>query len=114
MRLPLSRLLLIALPLLAAVPPCAKAEPADYLRRFDSNSDGRVQLVEFQDYLGAGFVVLDKNGNGVLDLDEQPPGAKRRPLTRLQHLRALEAAFHRQDRNRDGHLDAAELSAPPG
>ncbi len=92
----------------------AQSSPAEYLRQLDSNGDGRIDLREFQFYMSAGFDARDRNSNSVLDIDEQPAGARRRPLSRVTHLRALEAAFHRQDRNRDGYLDARELSAPPG
>ncbi len=92
----------------------AQNTPADYLRRIDSNADARLDLSEFQSYMSAGFDARDHNRNAVLDLDEQPAGARRRPLSRVTHLRALEAGFRRQDRNRDGYLSASELSAPPG
>lgn len=95
----------------------AAAQSADqraYLQRYDEDGDGRVSLREFQQYLIAGFDARDHNGNGILDLNEQPPGTQRRPISRAARLRALEAAFRRQDRNGDGYLDARELAAPPG
>jgi len=92
----------------------AQDTPADYLRRIDSNADARLDLHEFQSYMSAGFDAKDHNRNAVLDLDEQPAGARRRPVSRVTHLRALEAGFRRQDRNRDGYLSVKELSAPPG
>jgi hypothetical protein len=88
--------------------------PDDFLRRIDLDGNGRVDLREFQTYMSAGFDERDSNRNGVLDIAEQPAGARRRPLSRLSHLRALEAAFHRQDRNGDGQLSVVELSSPPG
>jgi len=91
----------------------AQDSPAEYLRLMDANGDGRIDLREFQEYMIVGFDARDRNGNGVLDLDEQPPGSQRRPVSRVAHLRALEAAFRRQDRSRDGYLDARELAAPP-
>jgi hypothetical protein len=105
-------LLIPALLVLAAVCP-ANADPADYHRRLDDSADGRVDLHEFQSYLGAGFEARDANGNGILDIDEQPQGARRRPLSRADHLRAIEAVFKRQDRNQDGYLSVSELSQPP-
>lgn len=92
----------------------AQDTPADYLRRIDINADARLDLHEFQSYMSAGFDAKDHNRNAVLDLDEQPAGARRRPVSRVTHMRALEAGFRRQDRNRDGYLSAGELSAPPG
>jgi Ca2+-binding EF-hand superfamily protein len=97
----------------SVVPASGFDTPLEYLQRIDSNGDGRVDLREFQSYMVAGFDARDRDGNHVLDRDEQPGGNGRRPVTRAQHLRALEAAFRRQDRNRDGYLDARELAAPP-
>ena len=108
----LKALLLPALFVLGA--PCAvQADPADYHRRLDDSADGRVDLQEFQRYLGAGFEARDANGNGILDIDEQPPGARRRPLSRADHLRAVEGVFRRQDSNHDGYLSVSELTQPP-
>jgi len=105
---------LLGLIVLLAFDVTAQDTPADYLRRIDSNADARLDLQEFQSYMSAGFDAKDHNRNAILDLDEQPAGARRRPLSRVMHLRALEAGFRRQDRNRDGYLNASELSAPPG
>ncbi len=110
-RRPFSLALILAVGGLA-LPVAAYDSPLEYLQRIDSNGDGRVDLREFQSYMVAGFDARDRNGNHVLDRDEQPGGG-RRAVTRAQHLRALEAAFRRQDRNRDGYLDARELAAPP-
>ena len=41
------------------------------------------------------------------------PGGKGRPVTLEAHRARLAAGFQRQDRDGDGHLDAAELTAPP-
>lgn len=111
LRRPFSSALAVAIGAFA-LPAAGYDTPLEYLRRIDANGDGRVDLREFQSYLVAGFDARDRNGNHVLDRDEQPGGG-RRAVTRAQHLRALEAAFRRQDRNRDGYLDARELAAPP-
>ena len=103
----------ILLTLAFAADAAARSTPSDYLRQIDLNADGRVHLDEFQSYLSQGFDARDINGNGVLDINEQPPGARRRPLSRAAHMRALEAVFRRQDRSGDGYRDVAELSAPP-
>lgn len=87
------------------------ASPHAYLQRMDANGDGRVDEDEYLDYMGRGFARMDRDGNGVLEGDELPPGA--RPVTLHEHRQALRAAFRRQDRNHDGYLDAAELARPP-
>jgi len=85
--------------------------PRAYLQRMDSNGDGRVDEGEYLDYMGRGFTRMDTDGNGVLDGDELPPGA--RPVTLEQYRQNLRAAFRRQDGNHDGFLSSAELSRPP-
>jgi Ca2+-binding EF-hand superfamily protein len=88
--------------------------PAEYLNRMDLDGDGRVSLREYQDYLSRGFVQLDRDGDGVLNASELPPGTRsRRAPTLESHLRSLAAVFDRQDANNDAHLDARELAAPP-
>jgi Ca2+-binding EF-hand superfamily protein len=99
--------------LLLAAAAGAQQSPQAYLAQMDSDGDGRVDLVEYQAWMIHGFDRMDRNGNGVLDIDEQPPGARRVPVSRGDRMRALAAAFRRQDVNGDGYLDARELAAPP-
>lgn len=99
---------------LAAVAGAAAADGrAGYFGGFDRDGNGRVDLAEFQAYMIRGFDRLDANRNGVLDIAEQPPGARRRPVARGEQLRAFAEAFARQDSDGDGGLALAELSAPP-
>lgn len=85
---------------------------SDYLTRMDADRDGRIALVEYQDWLCYAFDAMDRNRDETLSASEQP-GGRGQPLTRLQHRDRLAAAFKRQDHNRDGYLNAKELSAPP-
>lgn len=81
---------------------------------FDTNHDGRVSLIEYQAYMERGFARLDNNGDGILEIDEFPPGTQAKTaLTRAAHHRHVTRQFQRQDVNHDGWLDARELAAPP-
>lgn len=91
----------------------AQDSPRDYLRRFDANGDGRISVVEYVDYLSAGFRRMDANGDGVLDAAELPPGPRRTPRTLAAFQSDLRAQFRRMDRNHDGYLSARELAQPP-
>ena len=84
----------------------------DYLARMDRAGDGRVSLVEYQDWLSYAFDAMDRNHDGVLAPDELP-GGRGAAITRTQHRARLADAFRRQDRNHDGFLGARELAAPP-
>src|SRR3546814_15161124 len=48
----------------------------DYLSRMDSDGDGRISLVEYQDWMSYAFDGMDRNRDGRLNPDE-PPGGKR-------------------------------------
>ena len=85
---------------------------AEYLARMDADHDGRVSLVEYQDWLSYAFDAMDLDHDGVLAPAEQP-GGRGKPITREAHRERLAAAFARQDANRDGVLSAKELAAPP-
>lgn len=88
--------------------------PAEYLVTMDSNSDRRVALAEYQDYLSRGFLQMDRDGDGRLSPAELPAGARaRRAPTLENYRRSLAATFDRQDFNNDGYLDARELASPP-
>ncbi len=90
---------------------------SDYLSRMDRDHDGRVSLVEYQDWLCYGFDAMDRNHDGVLSADELPArgsqGGQGHAVTREEHRARLAEAFHRQDRNGNGFLDSRELAAPP-
>jgi len=95
--------------------PLAQAQvraSGDYLSRMDLDGDGRVSLVEYQDWLSYAFDAMDRNHDDMLTPDELP-GGRGAAITRAQHRARLANAFRRQDRNHDGVLDARELAAPP-
>ncbi len=84
----------------------------DYLQRMDTDTNGKVSLVEYQDWLSYAFDNMDRNRDGLLAPEEQP-GGRGKPLTRDAHRTRLAEMFKRQDRNRDDALDTKELAAPP-
>lgn len=84
----------------------------DYLARMDSDRDGRVGLIEYQDWLSYAFDAMDRDRDARLSPGELP-GGRGKPVTRIEHRARLAAAFRRQDANRDGFLNARELAAPP-
>ena len=85
---------------------------ADYLSRMDADDDGRISLLEYQDWLSYAFDAMDVDHVGILAPAEQP-GGRGKPITREAHRARLAAAFARQDADRDGVLSAKELAAPP-
>jgi len=96
---------------------CAHAQAqvtatGDYLARMDADHDGRVVLVEYQDWMSYAFDAMDADRDGTLSPGEQP-GGRGKALTREAHRGRLAEAFRRQDANHDGALSAAELAAPP-
>ena len=99
--------------LVAANAVCAQVSSSgDYLSRMDADHDGRVSLVEYQDWLSYAFDAMDRDHDGMLSPAEQP-GGRGIGLSRIEHRARLAAAFARQDANHDGFLGAKELAAPP-
>jgi hypothetical protein len=84
----------------------------DYLSRMDVDRDGKVALIEYQDWLSYAFDGMDRDRDGTLSPDEQP-GGRGQALTREAHRARLAERFRRQDVDRSGFLDAKELAAPP-
>lgn len=102
------------LPWLLAAPMLhAQDTRADYLDQFDRNGDGKVSQTEYVTYMSRGFEHVDRNGDGVISVDELP-GGRGHPITLKAFQRNLRSQFRKLDRNRDGYLNARELTAPPG
>lgn len=99
----------------SAIPLAASAQvqrTGDYLQRMDTDSDGRVSLAEYQQWMGYAFERMDRDGDGVL-VPAELPGGRGRTVHLADHRETLAATFRRQDVNGDGVLDARELAAPP-
>ena len=106
---------ILAVWLICALPLAASAQmqrTGDYLLKMDADRDGRVALIEYQDWLSYAFDGMDRNRDGVLSPSEQP-GGKGQVISRDQHRARLAERFRKQDINRDGSLSARELAAPP-
>jgi Ca2+-binding EF-hand superfamily protein len=98
--------------LLAASATLAQDTRSQYLQLFDGNGDGRVSEAEYLAYMSRSFQGMDSNGDGTIETDELP-GGRGRAITLAAFQNNLRRQFHRLDRNRDGYLDARELTAPP-
>ena len=105
----LSPCLLLALPMAASA---QVQRTSDYLSKMDTDGDGKVSLVEYQDWMSYAFDAMDRNHDGVLAPDEQP-GGRGKSVTRIEHRTRLAERFRKQDLNHDGFLSARELAAPP-
>lgn len=99
----------LLLPLIAAA---QVTQTSEYLARMDTDGDGRVALVEYQDWMSYAFDAMDRNRDSILATEELP-GGRGQPVTREAHRARLAETFKRQDGNRDGFLSAKELAAPP-
>ena len=99
--------LLVSRPLPALV-----VQSSDYLTRMDADHDGRVSLVEYQDWLSYAFDAMDRDHDGTL-VPGELPGGRGPAVTRVAHRDRLADTFRKQDANHDGFLDARELAAPP-
>lgn len=85
----------------------------EYLARFDTNGDGRVDEAEYVRYMSQGFLRMDVNGDGVLDANDGPMRPGQRAVTLETFQRDLIRQFHGLDTNHDGYLSAKELTQPP-
>lgn len=99
-------------PAMPVAPADAPQRTGDYLTLMDTDGDRRVSPGEYQDWLTYAFDGMDRNRDGVLTPDEQP-GGRGKTVTRADHRLRIAERFRRQDRDRNGFLDAQELSSPP-
>jgi Ca2+-binding EF-hand superfamily protein len=98
--------------LLAASAALAQETRSQYLQLFDRDGDGRVSEAEYLAYMDRSFRSMDSDGDGILETAELP-GHRGPPITLTGFHDNLRDQFHKLDRNRDGYLNARELTAPP-
>lgn len=103
----------LALAVVMVMPATAQVRATgDYLARMDRDGDGRVSLIEYQDWLSYAFDAMDRDRDGILQPAEQP-GGRGKSISRVEHRARIAQRFGKQDVNRDGFLSAKELGAPP-
>jgi Ca2+-binding EF-hand superfamily protein len=84
------------------------ADGPDMLRRFDHDRDGRVTREQFPGS-DERFAALDKNGDGVLTLDDFPAPPVAPPAAPAQGAPAGPGLIARLDKDGDGRLSRAEF-----
>lgn len=80
----------------------------DILTNADVNGDGKVTRREYDAHRGDIFARLDRNGNGVVSVEDAP----RLRLPRRKFTEKLEQVLAMADQNGDGRLSRAEWDKP--
>ena len=106
-------------------PVLAKSRYSNWIRMFDTDNDGTVDLAEAKKAASALFDRLDRDHDGTLDKRElarrltQKELAAADPdhdgtLTKDEYLAVVEQRFSAADPDHDGTLDAKELNSKAG
>jgi Ca2+-binding EF-hand superfamily protein len=117
--------LIAGTPLFAGSAVLAKSRPSNWIRMFDTDNDGTVDLAEAKKAASALFDKLERDHDGTLDQRElgnrltQKELAAADPdhdgtLTKDEYLAAVEQRFRAADPDHDGTLDAKELNSKAG
>jgi Ca2+-binding EF-hand superfamily protein len=124
-RLGIAALTLLSLALVAPSTRAAGINVDAFIRQWDSDHDGTLNLAEVKKAASARFDQLDRDHDGTLDRRElgatmspkelrEADIAKDRKLDKSEYLAMTEKRFQAADKNRDGKLDKKELNSPAG
>ncbi|MFT0533122.1 EF-hand domain-containing protein [Castellaniella hirudinis] len=83
--------------------------------RLDADQDGKISLAEYETFMHGAFARLDKNGNGVITIDEAAGVLTPNQFKHIdanndgkidldEFMAAVTADFHHQDRDSDQSL----------
>src|SRR5229473_1308474 len=111
--------------LAGVLPVLAKSRHSNWIRMFDTDNDGTVDLAEAKKAASALFDKLDRDHDGTLDKRElagrltPKEFAAANPdhdgtLTKDEYLAVVEQRFNAANPDRDGTLDAKELATKAG
>jgi Ca2+-binding EF-hand superfamily protein len=107
------------------LPAFGQTRRASAIQKFDTDTDGTLDLDEVKKAGGALFDKLDRDNDGTLDRRElgtrlsakefsAADPDKDGTLTKVEYLAVLEQRFKAADPDNDGTLDAKELSSRAG
>jgi len=124
-RLGLAALALVGLALVAPPTQAAGVNVDGFIRQWDADHDGTLDLDEVKKAASARFDQLDRNRHGTLDRRElgatmsvkefrQADADKDGTLDKNEYLTMVEKRFQAADKNGDGKLDKKELNGPAG
>jgi Ca2+-binding EF-hand superfamily protein len=121
----LAALALVGLALVAPPTQAASINVDAFIRQWDADHDGTLDLDEVKKAASARFDQLDRNRDGTLDRRElgatmsvkefrQADADKDGTLDKNEYLTMVEKRFQAADKNGDGKLDKKELNSPAG
>jgi Ca2+-binding EF-hand superfamily protein len=121
----LAALALVGVALVAPPTQAAGVNADAFIRQWDADHDGTLDLDEVKKAASARFDQLDRDHDGTLDRRElgatmspqelrQADIAKDRKLDKNEYLTMVEKRFRAADKNGDGKLDKKELNGPAG